>query len=67
MKNNPLIYSNLMRKGIKNITMSSNINNYIFLGEIGDWKNYFKKEQKDHVLRKFKEKIEPFGINVTFE
>ena len=42
-------------------------NNIFYKGEIGDWKNYFKKEQKDYVLKKFNEKIAPFGINVTFE
>ena len=40
--------------------------NFIRKGEVGDWVNYFSKEQSDYIDAKCKEYLEPLGITFAY-
>ena len=51
---------------VKNFTTWNKDGNFIRKGEVGDWVNYFSKEQGDYVDAKCKEYLEPMGITFDY-
>ncbi|KAK2159292.1 hypothetical protein LSH36_155g06023 [Paralvinella palmiformis] len=48
-------------------TFDNKISPFLRKGKVGDWKNYFSKEQSDAVDKSYKDIIEPFGVTLSFE
>ena len=47
--------------------MDYEISHFMRKGQVGDWKNYFSKEQSDYVDRMYEERVKSAGITVQFE
>ena len=50
----------------KNAAWNPKRSNFIRKGEVGDWVNYFSKEQREYVDAKCKEYLEPLGLNFEY-
>ena len=61
MRRNPMVNQGLS----KNFDM--NISPFMRNGKIGDWKNYFSKEQSELVQKSYKDVLEPLGVTLDFE
>ena len=47
--------------------MDNEISHFFRKGQVGDWKNYFSKEQSDYVDSMYEERVKSAGITVQFE
>ena len=55
---------NAMMKG--EVAWKSDRSNFIRKGVVGDWVNYFSKEQSDYIDAKTKEYLEPLGLKFEY-
>ena len=40
---------------------------FLYVGAIGDWKNYFSKEQNERLNKLYQQKIADSGLELIFE
>ena len=58
--------NNMVNRSIMT-TFDNKISPFLRKGKIGDWNNYFSKEQSDIIDKSYKTIIEPLGVTLSFE
>ena len=51
---------------VKGLTTWNKDGNFIRKGQVGDWVNYFSKEQSDYIDAKCEEYLKPMGITFDY-